>query len=359
MRVLLAGGGSGGSVTPLLAVAEALRAHRPEVQLLLVGTADGPERALAAAAGCQFAAVASGKLRRYLDWRNVLDAGRVPLGVLQATRVVRQFRPAVAFGAGGFASVPPLVAAALAGVPVLIHQQDVEVGLANRLLVPFARRITATFAQSLDRLPAHKTLLTGNPVRRELTAGTPAEARRLFGLEPDLPTLLVMGGGTGALALNRLVAAALPELTRFCQVVHLTGRGRAVPPAQPSPRYHAYEFLVAEMKHALAVADLVVCRAGLGTISELAVLGKPMVLVPLPGSHQLANARVVATAGAAHVVQQQTLTPERLVALVRDLLADAPARAALAAAARRLLPADAADRIAAQLLALGQRHAAH
>ncbi|MBX5491809.1 MAG: undecaprenyldiphospho-muramoylpentapeptide beta-N-acetylglucosaminyltransferase [Chloroflexi bacterium] len=352
LRVLLAGGGSGGSATPVLAVGMALRQRQPDAEFLFIGTAAGPERALAEAAGFPFAAVAAGKLRRYLAWQNVVDLGRVPLGVAQAARLVRHFRPHVAFGAGGFASVPPLIAAALSGVPVLIHQQDVEPGLANRLLVPFARRISVTFAASRRYFPARCTAVRGNPVRPDILAGDPERGRARFGLEPQIPTLLVTGGGTGALELNRRVAAAVPLLTHFCQVIHLTGRGRAVPPVQASPRYHAYEFLVEEMKDALAVADLVISRAGLGAISELAALGKPMVLVPMPGSHQLANARVVAQAGAARVIDQASLTPERLADLVRGLLADAPGRAALGAAARRLLPADAADRIATDLQAL-------
>jgi UDP-N-acetylglucosamine--N-acetylmuramyl-(pentapeptide) pyrophosphoryl-undecaprenol N-acetylglucosamine transferase len=349
VRVLLAGGGSGGSATPVIAVAEALRARAPGTEFLFVGTSDGPERALAEAAGLPFATVAAGKLRRYVDWRNVLDAGRVPLGVLQAARHVRGFRPDAAFGAGGFASVPPLMAAALGGVPVLIHQQDVEPGLANRLLVPFARRISVTFPASRAHFPGGKTVVSGNPVRLAMLAGDRAEARRLFDLEPDLPTLLVTGGGTGALGLNRRVAAAVPALVEFCQVIHLTGRGRGVPPAAPSPRYHAYEFLVDEMRHALAAADLVVARAGLGTLSELAALGKPMVLVPMPRSHQLANARAAAQARAARVVAEERLTPERLVALVRGLLADSAARMTLATAAHTLLPRDAAERVAALL----------
>ncbi|HLI28728.1 MAG TPA: glycosyltransferase [Chloroflexota bacterium] len=352
LRVLLAGGGSGGSATPVLAVGLALRARRPDTLFLFVGTAAGPEHALAEAAAIPFAAVAAGKLRRYWDWRNLVDIGRVPLGVLQASRLVRAFRPHVAFGAGGFASVPPLLAAALAGVPVLIHQQDVVPGLANRLLTPCARRISVTFPDSRRHFPARRTVVRGNPVRPGILTGDPERARARFGLEPQTPTLLVTGGGTGALELNRRVAAAVPLLTAFCQVLHLTGRGRAVPPACAHPRYHAYEFLVDEMADALAVADLVISRAGLGAISELAALGKPMVLVPLPGSHQLANARAVARAGAARVVDQAALTPERLTGLVRELLDDAPGRAALGAAARRLLPADAAERLAADLLQL-------
>jgi UDP-N-acetylglucosamine--N-acetylmuramyl-(pentapeptide) pyrophosphoryl-undecaprenol N-acetylglucosamine transferase len=323
--------------------------REPAVEFLYVGTAEGPERALAEAAGCRFVPVAAGKLRRYADWRNLVDAGRVPLGVLQAARLVRAFRPNVAFGAGGFASVPPLVAAVLGGVPVVIHQQDVIPGLANRLLVPFARRISVTFPSSLAHFPAGKTTVNGNPVRPGLVGGDREAAVRLFGLEPDLPTVLVTGGGTGALGLNRRVAAAVPNLVGNCQMIHLTGRGRAVPPARPSPRYHAYDFLVDEMKHALAAADLVISRAGLGTLSELAALGKPMVLVPMPHSHQLANARAAAQAGAARIAAEESLTPERLAMLVDGLLADAPARAALVAAARRLLPADAADRLASLL----------
>src|SRR5207248_8435462 len=131
--------------------------------------------------------------RRYLDWHNVLDAGRVPLGIAQAVGVVRRSRPDVAFGAGGFAAVPPLVAAALGGVPVAIHQQDVEPGLANRLLAPFARRITVAFPESRARFPRRRTLVVGNPVRAEVMAGDRARAIALFGLKPGVPTLLVTG----------------------------------------------------------------------------------------------------------------------------------------------------------------------
>ncbi len=352
MRVLLAGGGSGGSATPVLAVAEALRARAPATAFLFVGTATGPERALAQAAGFPFVAVSSGKWRRYADAQNLLDVARVLRGIIEAAAAVRRFAPDVALGAGGFDSVPPLVAAALRGVPVLIHQQDLEPGLANRLLAPFARRISVTFRETQRHFPRGKTVLRGNPVRPAVLRGNRARAIERFGLDPALPTLLVTGGGTGALALNQRVAAAVPALVTFCQVLHLTGRGRGVAPAMPSPRYHAYEFLVDEMPDALAAADLVVSRAGLGTLSELAALGKPMVLVPMPGSHQEANARAAARAGAARVVPEAALTPAALVALVRDLLGDPAQRATLAAAARRLFPPDAAARLADDLCEL-------
>ena len=154
MRVLLAGGGSGGSATPVLAVAQALRRLEPAVEFLYVGTRQGPESALAAAQGIPFAGVEAGKLRRYWDIQNLIDPARIALGIGQAYRLVRRFKPQVAFAAGGFGAVPPMVAARLAGARTLIHQQDVEPGLANRLLVPFAHRVTVSLPSSLTETSA-------------------------------------------------------------------------------------------------------------------------------------------------------------------------------------------------------------
>jgi len=355
VRVLLAGGGSGGSATPILAVATELRRQRPDVELLFVGTHNGPEATLAAEQGIAYIGVSTGKLRRYWDTQNVLDVGRIALGVGQSLDAVRRFKPAVAFGAGGFASVPPLAAAGLLRVPVLIHQQDVIPGLANRLLVPFAKRITVALPGTVASFPRGRTVLRGNPVRPRVLEGRRDEAIRRLGLEPDLPILLVTGGGTGALGLNRLVAAAAPILVGCCQVVHLTGRGRGVPVADLEPRYRQYEFLVEEMPHLLAGADLVVTRAGMGTLSELAALGKPAIVVPLPGSHQEANAQAFARAGAAVSADQNALTAESLAALVRDLLADATRRTALGEAIGRFMPRDAASTIARDVLMLAAR----
>ncbi|MDP8923235.1 MAG: UDP-N-acetylglucosamine--N-acetylmuramyl-(pentapeptide) pyrophosphoryl-undecaprenol N-acetylglucosamine transferase, partial [Chloroflexota bacterium] len=352
VRVLLAGGGSGGSATPVLAVATELRSRDPSVELLYVGTRGGPEAELACAEGIAYVGVAAGKLRRYWDTQNVTDIGRIVRGVGESIGHVRRFRPDVAFGAGGFASVPPLFAAALQRVPVLIHQQDVIPGLANRLLVPFAARITVSLPQTLPHFPADRTTLRGNPVRSRILGGSPAEARRLLDLEPETPLVLVTGGGTGALALNLIVADAADDLVRFCQVVHLTGRGRGVPAALASPRYHQREFLVDEMPHALAAASVVVTRAGLGTLTELAALRKAAIVVPMPGTHQDANARAFAEAGGAIVLDQRTLTPEQLVAVIRGLLEDEPRRTALGEALGRTMPRDAAARVAEDLVAL-------
>ena len=224
--MLLAGGGSGGSATPVLAVAQALRRLEPSIELLYVGTRDGPEATLAAAQGIPFQGVHAGKLRRYWDARNLSDPLRVVQGVGESYALVRAFQPTAAMAAGGFGAVPPMVAARAFGARTLIHQQDVEPGLANRLLVPFARQITVSLNSSLAHFPRKRTSVTGNPVRAEILAADSAAAFTRLKLEPDVPLVVATGGGTGALSLNRLVAAAAPRLIARAQIVHLTGRGR-------------------------------------------------------------------------------------------------------------------------------------
>jgi UDP-N-acetylglucosamine--N-acetylmuramyl-(pentapeptide) pyrophosphoryl-undecaprenol N-acetylglucosamine transferase len=352
LRILLAGGGSGGSATPVLAVAQALRRRDVTIEFLYVGTREGPEAALAAAQGIPFAGVEAGKLRRYWDARNLTDPFRVLAGIASSYALVRRFQPRVAFAAGGFGAVPPMIAARLARARTLIHQQDVEPGLANRLLVPFARRITVSVASSLAHFPRGRTLVTGNPVRTEILAADPRVAFSRLALEAEMPLVLVTGGGTGALGLNRLVAAAAPRLIEHAQVVHLTGRGRGVPASTSSPRYRAIEFLVDEMPHLLAAATVVVSRAGMGTLTELAALSRASLVVPLPGSHQWANAHAFARLGAIEVADQHALTPDSLAERVLSLLADAPRREQLGRALAASMPRDAAERIATELLAL-------
>ena len=352
MRVLLAGGGSGGSATPVIAVAQALRRDVPDVDLLYVGTRTGPERALAAANGLRYEEISTGKLRRYWDRQNVTDVGRVAAGLGQSVGLARRFRPHVAFAAGGFAAVPPIIGARLAGARTLIHQQDVEPGLANRLLVPFASRITLTLPSSLDHFPRGRSVVTGNPVRQEVLTADAARAFEAFSLDPALPLVLVTGGGTGALGLNRLVAAAAPRLVERAQVIHLTGQGRGVPAATTSPRYRALEFVVDEMPHLLAGATLVVTRAGMGTLTELAALAKPTLVIPMPGSHQWANARAFQRLGAIQVADQDALTPDSLAQQVLALLDDATRQRQLAGSLAASMPRDAADRIAHELRAL-------
>jgi UDP-N-acetylglucosamine--N-acetylmuramyl-(pentapeptide) pyrophosphoryl-undecaprenol N-acetylglucosamine transferase len=336
-----------------LAVAQALRRLEPSVEFLYVGTRDGPEAALAAAQEIRFAGVAAGKLRRYWDVQNLTDPFLIVRGTWESYQLVRRFKPHLAFAAGGFAAVPPMLAARLfAGTKTLIHQQDVEPGLANRLLVPFAQRITVSLASSLAHFPRNRSTVTGNPVRAEVLQADPRVAFARLQLEPEVPLLVVTGGGTGALGLNRLAAAAAQKMVERMQIVHLTGRGRGVPAETSSSRYRAIEFLVDEMPHLLAAATIVVSRAGMGTLTELAALGKPSLIVPLPGSHQWANAQAFARLGAIEVADQAALSADTLAARVLSLLDDTPRREQLGQALAASMPRDAAQQIAQELLSL-------
>lgn len=348
MRVLLAGGGSGGSTAPVLAVAEELRRRKP-CEFLYVGTATGPEHELVASLAIPFRTVQTGKLRRYWSPQNLVDLVRIPLGLAESLALVRSFRPDVAFAAGGFAAVPPLLAASLLRVPTVIHQQDVEPGLANRILAPFATVVTVTFPSSVAHFPRSKTRVTGNPVRGEILAGSREEAVRLFGLREGLPIVLVTGGGTGALRLNQLTAQAAPTLISACQILHITGRGKGIDAPDLRGGYRQLEFLAEGMGHALAVADLVVSRAGLSTLTELAALGKPSLLIPMPRSHQNANASAFSLGGAAVVLQEEGLAADQLAEAILALLRDPGGMAALSERARAMMPPQAEARIADEI----------
>ena len=339
MRILISGGGTGGHIYPALAVAGELR-DRYGAELLYIGDANGLETTIVPAAGIPFAAISAGKLRRYLSVRTFTDLGRIPLGMAQAYQHVKGFRPDAAFTSGGYVSVPAGMAARLRGAPLVMHQQDVPPNLANRLLTPFATRISVSFAASLPYFPKQKTMLAGNPVREEVLRAArldPAQARARFGLHPALPVVLVTGGSQGARRLNQVIAAALPRLLPRCQVLHVSGE-------------RTYEETRAQAERALAACDIALCRSGAATLAELSIIGRPSVLVPLPpgftGSPQAVNAAMFQRAGAADMILDRDLTPSRAVELLAPLLGDANRRAQMSVAARKLGRPDAARELA-------------
>lgn len=351
MRVLLAGGGSGGSAAPVIAVAQALASRRPDAEFMYIGTRGGPEGVLVRAAGLPYAAVHAGRWRRFATWRNLVEPPLTLLGVAEAVRAVGAFRPHAAFGAGGFGTVPPSLAARLLRVPIVVHQQDVAFGVANRILAPFAARLTVALPETLASLRSRGGRVVGNPVRSEICTGDPARARAAFDLKEALPVVLVTGGGTGALRLNQVALAAAYELANDCQVVHLTGVGRS-PGAWSHPNYRQREFVTGEMGDLLAAADVVVTRAGMSALAEVAALRKAAIIVPMPDSHQEANAAVFARHGAGVVLDQRALDGQQLAKEVASLVADADRRATLGAAAANLLPTGAADSICEEIEAV-------
>ncbi len=323
-RILLSGGGTAGSVTPLLAVHAYLTQQDPSIEWLFVGTDTGPERALAEAANLPFRTVRAGKLRRYWSWKNISDWSNLYQGYRQARELIREWKPTVVVSAGSYVSVPIAWAAKLHRIPVVIHQQDVRPGLANRLMAPAASRITVSFESSLRHFPKSKSIFTGNPVRSEFLHADAARGRELLDLNSRLPVLVVLGGSTGSSALNSLVSTIGYRLVQHWQVVHLTGSARDFVELQ-DPHYHVVQFLTWQLPHLMAASDLVVSRAGLGVITELGALRRAAIILPMPGTHQEDNAALIDRRHAGLVLQQSGLTSEDLYQAIEALRID-PAR---------------------------------
>ncbi|HEY8324499.1 MAG TPA: undecaprenyldiphospho-muramoylpentapeptide beta-N-acetylglucosaminyltransferase, partial [Ktedonobacterales bacterium] len=375
MRILISGGGTGGHIYPALAVASELR-DRYDAELLFIGDENGLETRIVPDAGIPFAAISAGKLRRYLSLGAFTDLARIPVGMRQAYQIVKRFRPDAAFTSGGYVSVPAGMAARLNHAPLVMHQQDVPPNLANRLLTPFATQISISFAASQRYFPAEKTTLAGNPVREEVLNVVwrdPMRARQDFGLASSLPVVLVTGGSQGARRINQVIAAALPRLLRRCQVLHVSGeltyeatRAQAAQALAATPelrnRYALFPYLKTEMPQALAACDIALCRAGAATLAELAIIGRPSLLVPLPpgftGSPQAVNAAMFEQAGAAVTIRDRDLTPALALEALWPMLGDANRRIQMSVAARKLGRPTAARDLADMVAGLASRASA-
>ena len=355
MKVLLAGGGSAGHTSPLLATADALRRLDPSVQVTALGTPRGLETRVVPEAGYPLELVPPVPLPR----RPNADLLRVPgrlRGALKATlEVLDRVRPDVVVGFGGYVSVPAYLAARRRHLPLVVHEGNALPGIANKVGARFTEHVATSFPET--PLP-HATYL-GLPIRRMIsTLDRPArraEARDAFGLDPDRPTVLVTGGSQGARRINESVSAAAAAFrTAGVQVLHVTGpKGSVSVDARTAgePPYVVVPY-VDRMDLAYAAADLVVCRAGSNTVTETAAVGLPAVFVPLPigNGEQDHNARPVVDAGGGVLVQDGALTPEWVAATVPALAADAERLAAMSAAASHLVPRDADERLARMVL---------
>ncbi len=310
LRLVFTGGGSGGPTTPLLAVYHELIKRFGENQLnaIFLGTIDGPDKEMVQRTRLSFQSIPSGKLRRYWSWKNLVDPLYVLLGFIVGFFKLVQFRPQVVVSAGSFVSVPVAYAAWILKIPHIILQMDVSPGLANQLMAPVSKTSAYLFEQTKFRFPAKQQQKIGPVVRSEICQASRKKANEQFDLKPDRPVLLVTGGGQGALGLNQALEQVLEDLLENFQVVHLTGKNHAAVNCT-HPDYHAYSFVNEGMGNLLARSDLIVTRAGLGILGELAYLAKDVIMVPLPGSHQEKNCHAIVEAKAGvYLPQQQFLT---------------------------------------------------
>lgn len=351
-RVIISGGGTGGHIFPALSIADALK-RRLDAEILFVGADNRMEMTRVPQAGYEIVGLPVAGFDRKRLWRNIGVLIKLFKSMRKARKVVRQFQPDIAIGVGGYASGPTLKAAQKAGIPTLIQEQNSYAGVTNKLLGAKAAAICTAYPGMERFFPADHIIMTGNPIRKGLTAShkTAAAARESFGLDANRPTVLVVGGSLGALTLNESMEAGIKRLTDAgIQVIWQTGKnfGDRGPAAVKGLDHVVVTPFISDMASAYAAADLVVARAGAGSISELEILGKPCILVPSPNvaeDHQTHNARALSDRGAAILVPDSDAR-EVLINTILGLINDKKALAGMSEEIKRLALPDSDERIA-------------
>lgn len=320
-KIVLTGGGSSGHITPNLALIPSLQAQGWSVEY--IGSEKGVERSMIEAVAIPYHAIQTGKLRRYFSWQNILDPLRVIMGIGQSYRLLRQIKPQVVFSKGGFVALPVVIGAWFAGIPVVAHESDFSIGLANRLSFRFVHTICVTFAAACTYLKDQtKVVVTGTPIREILFAGDRSKGLAYCGFTAEKPCLMIIGGGQGAQAINRCIRQALPLLLPTMQIIHLCGPGKT-DASLNQPGYFQLEYAKDELPHLFAASDWVVSRAGANSLYELLALAKPHILIPLPHlqsrGDQIENARYFERLGASYVIPEENLNPELLLETIQRL----------------------------------------
>lgn len=320
-KIVLTGGGTAGHVTPNLALLPSLKAAGYEITYM--GSYDGIEKKLISDFDIPYVGISTGKFRRYFDPKNFTDPFRVIKGFSEAKKFLKQYKPDVVFSKGGFVSVPVVRAAAVLGIPCVIHESDMTPGLANKLCIPVAKKVCCNFPETLKLLPADKAVLTGSPIRAELSQGNKLSGLDMCGFSANKPVIMVIGGSLGAANVNKAVREALPKLLKDFQVVHLCGKDKVDNLLLNTPGYKQFEYIKAELKDLFAMADIVISRAGANAICELLALKKPNILIPLPAASsrgdQLLNAKSFEAQGFSIVIDEDDLTTDLLVDRVFEL----------------------------------------
>lgn len=317
-KIVLTGGGSGGHVTPNLALLPYLMERGYELHY--IGTGDGIERQLVQ--DIPYHIIRAGKFRRYLSLKNITDPVRTIAGYYDAKKILKDLRPSVVFCKGGFVSVPVAFAAHSLHIPTILHESDYTPGLANRLCAPRADKICLSFDAGAERYGS-KAVVTGSPIRRELMRGDRQTGLAFCNLSGQKPVLLVMGGSLGAGALNEAVDASIDPILDHFSIIHLRGKGNINTYLMGKKEYAQFEYISAEMPDLFAAADIVLSRAGANAIFEFLALKKPALLVPLPLSasrgDQLLNARFFEKNGYSMVLEQENLGDGRLLHSLKEL----------------------------------------
>ena len=319
-KIVLTGGGTAGHVTPNIALLPGLKELGYEIHY--IGSYEGIESKLIADFDIPYYGIATGKFRRYLDPKNLTDPFRVIKGFTEARKILKEIQPDIVFSKGGYVSVPVVRAAASLKIPCIIHESDMTPGLANKLCIPVAEKVCCNFPETMQYIPEDKAILTGSPIREELSKGNKIAALDLCGFDANTPVIMVIGGSLGAANVNKAVRDALPELLKDFQVVHICGKDKIDNMLLTTKGYKQFEYVKAELKDIFAMADVVISRAGANAICELLALKKPNVLIPLmAGSRgdQILNAKSFESQGYSKVLMEDDITNQLLVDTIHEL----------------------------------------
>jgi UDP-N-acetylglucosamine--N-acetylmuramyl-(pentapeptide) pyrophosphoryl-undecaprenol N-acetylglucosamine transferase len=376
MKIVFTGGGSGGHFYPIIAIAEAIQdlvreEQLVEPQLYYLAPSSFDEKALFEN-GIAFMRVPAGKMRRYASVLNFTDLFVTLYGTIVAIFKLFRLYPDAVVSKGGYASVPVVLAAALFRIPLIIHESDAKPGRANLLAAKFADHIAISFEGAAAHFPENvrsKIARTGIPVRKALMRTESEGARQYLGLEPSLPTVLVLGGSQGAARINEAVITALPDLVAFANIIHQTGQAHytsveavakvVLDKNQHAGRYHPVNYMTEiSLQRAAGAANAVVSRAGANSIAEIGLWRKPAILIPIPESishDQRSNAYAYSESGAGVVIEEENLTPHLLVSEIKRILGDTELKARIEKGPSFTDP-DAARVLAKQVLAIGLSH---
>lgn len=362
MKILFAGGGTAGHINPALAIAGCLREQEPDVQILYVGAKGGMEEKLVPASGYEFKSITVSGFQRRLNWKNLRRNAAALVHVFTASNesraILRGFSPDLCVGTGGYVAGPVIREAAKMGIPTVIHEQNAYPGVTNRMLAKRANRTMLAVADAQKYLPdGSNCVLTGNPVRQEVVRADRGQARRKLGLD-GRPLILSFGGSLGARKINEAVADLLVKSAQSGRFQHIHGYGQwgtwfpellkeKGVDLSSHPEISVREYIT-DMPDCLAAADLVICRAGAITLSELQAVGRAAILIPSPNvaeNHQYHNAMAMVNRGAAAILEEKDLSGQALCAKVENLFEKPETIAELAANARKMAITDSCERI--------------
>jgi UDP-N-acetylglucosamine--N-acetylmuramyl-(pentapeptide) pyrophosphoryl-undecaprenol N-acetylglucosamine transferase len=365
MKILFTGGGTGGHVFPIVAIVREIRRIYPkkDLEFYYMGPKDEFSLILLAQEDLIIKTIVSGKVRRYFSWQNFIDIFfKIPFGIIQSFFSLIAIRPDLVFSKGGSGSIAVTCSARLLRIPVFLHESDVVPGLSNQKTAKWAKRIFISFPKT-EYFNPEKTTLTGNPIRKEILNGNKESAVEIFNLTLSKPIFLIIGGSQGAETINDFTLRVLNDLLKNYEIIHVTGtlnvkevsaEAQVMDDKDLDKYYHPIGFLDEEkIKHAYKAADLIISRSGSGSIFEIAAVGKPSILIPLPSAasnHQSKNAYVYSETGAGITIEQENLTPNFFLENIQLLFLHPEKLAEMGAAALSFAKPLAADAVAREIL---------